>query len=177
MNLEKNNREEAKGTTTGEFRIILLLVLLLFALFAPSRLNPAALAQGDAPDEQTYRIAKQLNCPTCAGRNLADCPTETCAQWKAEIKAQLDQGKNAQEVLDYFQARFGPTVLQEPPKTGVTAPLWAVPVGAALVFLAGAIVVMTRVSRRSAPATSATSSMGNADPFIAELEREVEKIS
>jgi cytochrome c-type biogenesis protein CcmH len=84
-----------------------------------------AQAQVPAPDEPTYRIAKQLNCPTCAGRNLADCPTETCAQWKAEIKAQLDAGKSAEEVLAYFQDRFGPTVLQEPPKSGITAPLWA----------------------------------------------------
>lgn len=75
-----------------------------------------AQAQVPAPDEPTYRIAKQLNCPTCAGRNLADCPTETCAQWKAEIKAQLDAGKSAEEVLAYFQDRFGPTVLQERPR-------------------------------------------------------------
>ncbi len=132
----------------------------------------SAYAQVPAPDEPTYQIAKQLNCPTCAGRNLADCPTETCAQWKAEIKAQLDAGKSAEEVLTYFQARFGPTVLQEPPKSGVTAPLWAAPVGAAVVFLAVAGLVMWRAARRNAE-TPALAATDNSDPFIAELERQV----
>jgi cytochrome c-type biogenesis protein CcmH len=131
-----------------------------------------AYAQVPAPDEATYQIAKQLNCPTCAGRNLADCPTETCAQWKAEIKAQLDAGKSAEEVLNYFQARFGPTVLQEPPKSGVTAPLWAAPVGAAVVFLAIAGLVMWRAARRNVE-TPALAATDNSDPFIAELERQV----
>ncbi len=135
----------------------------------------SATGQVPAPDEETYRIAKQLNCPTCAGRNLADCPTETCAQWKAEIKAQLDAGKSAQEVLDYFQARFGPTVLQEPPKSGVTAPLWAAPVGAALVFLIGAGVVMWRTSRHSALAATPASPIESTDPFVAALEEEVKR--
>jgi cytochrome c-type biogenesis protein CcmH len=144
------------------------LSLFLVALLAA---HPAQ-AQPPAPDEPTYRIAKQLNCPTCAGRNLADCPTETCAQWKAEIKTQLDAGKSAEEVLAYFQARFGPTVLQEPPKSGVTAPLWAAPAGAALVFLASVGLVMWRAARRSA-ATPAPAAAEHNDPFIAELERQV----
>ncbi len=167
-----NTQSKHRDTEAQRLVIVLLCVSVSLCLFFLP-----AVAQGDAPDEQTYRIAKQLNCPTCAGRNLADCPTETCAQWKAEIKAQLDQGKNAQEVLDYFQARFGPTVLQEPPKTGVTAPLWAIPVGAALVFLAGAVFVMTRVSRRAAPAASATPATATVDPFVAEIEKEVKDIS
>lgn len=137
-------------------------------------LGRPVIAQVPAPDEETYRIAKQLNCPTCAGRNLADCPTETCAQWKAEIKAQLDTGKSAQEVLDYFQARFGPTVLQEPPKTGVTAPLWAAPVGAALMFLLAAGAAMWRAARRSASANVAAADAAE-DPFVAALEAEVRR--
>jgi len=131
-----------------------------------------AQAQLPAPDEPTYRIAKQLNCPTCAGRNLADCPTETCAQWKAEIKAQLDAGKSAEEVLIYFQDRFGPTVLQEPPKSGVTAPLWAAPVGAAVIFLAIAGLVMWRTAQRNTR-TPAPVAANHSDPFVAALEREV----
>ena len=173
MRRRKLNREEAKGTKDG--RRFLLFLFLLFAFFAPSRLVSVS-AQGDTPDDQTYHIAKKLNCPTCAGRNLADCPTDTCTQWKAEIKAQLDAGKSADEVLTYFQDRFGPTVLQEPPKTGSTAPLWAVPIGAAAVFLIGAAIVVSRVSRHR-PAVAATSSSKSADPFVVELEREVKDAS
>jgi cytochrome c-type biogenesis protein CcmH/NrfF len=159
-------------------------ILIFLSVFVSSWLITAiAFAQAPVPDDQTYRIAKQLNCPTCAGRNLADCPTDTCTQWKNEIKAQLDQGKNAEDVLAYFEARFGPTVLQEPPKDGTTAILWAAPVGAAIVFFGVVGVVMWRMSqRRSAHTVAATAAIGPntsahasaaADPFVSELEREV----
>lgn len=166
-----NQHEEAKK------RRLWIFIFLLF--FASSCLfSQAAWAQAPVPDDQTYRIAKQLNCPTCAGRNLADCPTDTCTQWKNEIKAQLDQGKNAEEVLAYFEARFGPTVLQEPPKQGATAILWAAPVGAAIVFFSLVGLVMWRMSQRR-PARAVVTATGSpsvnavADPFVSELEREV----
>ncbi|MDW8293503.1 MAG: cytochrome c-type biogenesis protein CcmH [Anaerolineae bacterium] len=129
-------------------------------------------AQGLGVDEQTYHIAKQLNCPTCAGRNLADCPTETCAQWKAEIAYQLQQGKSAEEIIAYFEQRFGTTVLQEPPKQGGTLVLWVAPLGAALVFLAAAVLAMRRATHRQAPLAAATASE---DPLVAEIEAEVQQ--
>jgi cytochrome c-type biogenesis protein CcmH/NrfF len=148
-----------------------LLALLVMALMAMP-----AFAQAPAPDDETYHIAKKLNCPTCAGRNLADCPTDTCTQWKNEIRAQLDQGKSSEEVVDYFEARFGSTVLQEPPKEGSTAILWAAPVGAAVVFFIGAIIVMMRVSKRNTPAmAAATPAPASADPFVSQLEEDVKK--
>jgi cytochrome c-type biogenesis protein CcmH len=73
-------------------------------------------------------IAEQLNCPTCTGINLADCRTQTCTQWKDQIKDLLDQGYTDQQVLDYFVEQYGTQVLQEPPKTGFTLSLWILPI-------------------------------------------------
>ena len=42
--------------------------------------------------DQVNEIAKKLNCPTCAGLNLADCNTQTCAQWRDQINDLLKQG-------------------------------------------------------------------------------------
>lgn len=160
-------KSESRGFWVG---LCVLLAMLLLAM--------PAFAQAPAPDDETYHIAKKLNCPTCAGRNLADCPTDTCTQWKNEIRAQLDQGKTSDEVLDYFEARFGSTVLQEPPKEGSTAILWAAPVGAAVVFFIGAIIVMMRVSKRNTPAmATATPAPASADPFVSQLEEDVKKAS
>lgn len=135
----------------------------------------AASVQAQTPppdtDDAVRVVAKKLNCPTCAGRNLADCPTETCLQWKAEIKAQLDQGKSTSEVLQYFENRFGTTVLQEPPKSGNTLALWAVPVGAALMLLGGGALVVRRVSRGALPA--GPPAPVSEDPYVSELERQV----
>ena len=151
-------------------------LVLLSALFALILVASLAFAQAPAPDDETYHIAKKLNCPTCAGRNLADCPTDTCAQWKAEIKAQLDQGKSSDEVLAYFENRFGPTVLQEPPKEGSTAILWAAPIGAAVVFFIAAGFVMARMSKRNVPAVATTEpAPDSTDPFVSQLEEDVKR--
>lgn len=153
-------------------------VVWMAALASLLLLAGTAFAQAPAPDDETYHIAKKLNCPTCAGRNLADCPTDTCTQWKNEIRAQLDQGKSSQEVLAYFEDRFGPTVLQEPPKEGSTAILWAAPIGAAVVFFIGAVIVMTRVSKRNTPALAVeTTVQPSTDPFVSQLEEDVKQSS
>lgn len=147
------------------------LSVLLLVVWALLGTPPSAQAQDANLDDQTYHIAKQLNCPTCAGRNLADCPTQTCAQWKAEIRSQLERGKSADEVIAFFEARFGPTVRQEPPREGATAILWAAPLGAAVVFLAIAAWVISQRTARSGSARP-PAALAN-DPYVARLEQEV----
>jgi hypothetical protein len=71
------------------------LALLLALLTAP------AFAQDPSADE-INEVAKKLSCPTCTGINVADCPTETCAQWRAKIGEMLVEGKGEQEILDYL---------------------------------------------------------------------------
>lgn len=89
------------------------------------------------PDyDRINEIAKDLNCPTCAGINLADCRTQTCAQWKDQIGDYVEAGYTNQEVLDEFVARYGEQVLQEPPKSGFTLVLWVLPF---IALIAGAV--------------------------------------
>jgi cytochrome c-type biogenesis protein CcmH/NrfF len=131
-------------------------VIFISAVVFTHLLTDVTTIQAQSPDPNTdtatYHLAKQLNCPTCAGRNLADCPTDTCTQWKSEIKSQLDAGKNSQEVLAYFQARFGETVLQEPPKRGVTLILWVLPIiGLAILSTLGVTMARRSVVVRQKP--------------------------
>jgi cytochrome c-type biogenesis protein CcmH/NrfF len=164
---------------THPIRCIAVALLTLFVvLFA---FGDMAWAQEPNPefDQNVRAVAKQMNCPTCAGRNLADCPTETCAQWKAEIKSQLDQGKNADEVLAYFQDRFGPTVLQQPPTSGSTFWLWAVSIGVALMLLGGGALAAQRHAHKpqTAYANTAAQATPDTDPFVAALEKDVKDAS
>jgi cytochrome c-type biogenesis protein CcmH len=153
-----------------QFRLIyhLAIALLVSVLIGASM----AVAQGTSPDldENVRSVAKQLNCPTCAGRNLADCPTETCLQWKTEIQTQLNSGKQPGEVITYFQDRFGSGVLQSPPKSGDTLALWLAPLGAALMLIGGGVMVVRRLSqpRRVEPAGAPEQ-----DAYTEELERQV----
>jgi cytochrome c-type biogenesis protein CcmH len=152
-------------------RFLSLIALFLFIIL--NVLASPRFAIGQAPDfdENVRKVAKQLNCPTCAGRNLADCPTETCLQWKTEIKTQLDAGKNAEQVIAYFQQRFGETVMQEPPRQGATLWLWLAPTLAALALLAGGVIAARRFSRSAV--STVESAISTNDAYAAELERQV----
>jgi cytochrome c-type biogenesis protein CcmH len=151
----------------------LLSLIALFLLIILNVLASPRFAIGQSPDfdENVRKVAKQLNCPTCAGRNLADCPTETCLQWKTEIKTQLDAGKNAEQVIAYFQQRFGETVMQEPPRQGATLWLWLAPTIAALALIAGGVIAAHRFSRRAV--STVDSAISTNDAYAAELERQV----
>jgi cytochrome c-type biogenesis protein CcmH len=128
-----------------------------------------------------YAVAKQLNCPTCEGRNLADCPTDTCTQWKQEIAAQLKAGKTNDEVLAYFKERFGDQVLQEPPKEGFTLLVWVVPIAAALALVAMAVVVTRRAARSAKPvvvgAKIVPTTAAATDDYETQLEEQVKQVS
>ena len=146
-----------------------------FALMAVVLLAGPLQAQTPQPADQMYAIAKQLNCPTCAGRNLADCPTDTCTQWKNEIVDQLKHGKTAEQIVGYFEGRFGSTVLQEPPKAGFTLFMWLIPVIALAGLALTAVTVIQRSARRTVlPATPSAGSLPmRNDPYADEIERQV----
>ena len=153
-------------------RVVLGLVMLMLAM----SFGRPAFAQTPDPSDQVQTIAKRLNCPTCAGRNLADCPTDTCMQWKQEIQTQLQQGKSAQEVIDYFQARFGPSVLQEPPKEGALLVVWVLPVIGLAALAIGATIVLRRIGKPKAATAGVEQSAPEAatdDIYAARLEEEV----
>ena len=155
------------------FASLRLCVRVLFCLIAMFIVVSPLHAQTPQPADQMYTIAKKLNCPTCAGRNLADCPTDTCTQWKNEIIDQLKQGKTAEEIVGYFEGRFGSTVLQEPPKAGFTLFMWLIPVMALIGFGVLVTLVIQRSSRT--PATPTNTAAPANDPYAAELERQVKE--
>jgi cytochrome c-type biogenesis protein CcmH len=121
----------------------LLIGLMVWAILATA----PALAQQPSTDE-INAVAKKLSCPTCTGINVADCPTETCAQWRAKIGELMAEGKSEQEILDYFAARYGDHVLQVPPKRGFFVWVWILPVIAILAGLAWLAYLMRGWARR-----------------------------
>jgi cytochrome c-type biogenesis protein CcmH len=120
--------------------------IILTAMLAAS----PVFAQQPTADE-INAVAKNLSCPTCTGINVADCPTETCAQWRAKIGELLAEGKSEQEIMDYFAARYGDHVLQVPPKRGFFVLVWALPVIALLFGLAWLAYLMRGWAMRRAP--------------------------
>lgn len=152
---------------------LFFLVLIILSIFV---LSKPTLAQ-DPDYDRINQIAKQMNCPTCVGVNLADCRTQTCEQWRGQINDLIQQGYNDQEILDYFAAQYGTQVLLEPPKEGPTLTLWIIP---AIALLAGGgwVIYTMRCWRKpvvASPDGPAVSVLAQPpDDYVKQVEKDLE---
>ena len=115
-------------------------------------------------DQEVQDVGSQLKCLVCQGESVADSPALLSQQMRAIIRQQLRSGKSEQEVIQYFQARYGDKILYAPPEQGFDLLAWLVPMA---MLLGGAILLFFVVrdwhkSSRSAP-TEDVSELANVD--------------
>ncbi len=172
--------------TTARTRRLFALALLTLALLGGAG---AALAQdGGSPpapdgvtDDEVNAIAKELYCPVCDNVPLDVCGTAACADWRAEIRTMLEQGRGEEEIRTYFVDRYGRRVLATPQARGLDLLVWVLPV----VGVAGGLAVLVVALRRMAPgalAAQAEPQVGlnydDLDPtYVARLEQEAQEFA
>lgn len=93
-------------------------------------------------DQRAYEVATQLQCPICNGESVADSPSGLASEMRGLIRQKLAQGETEQQVIQYFESRYGDTILESPPAQGFTLMIWLPPVvmlalGAYVVFVLG----------------------------------------
>ena len=79
--------------------------------------------------DQFKDIAKDLRCPTCTGISVLESDAEFSVQIKDKVIEQLRQGKSRTDVMAFFVDRYGPWILREPPREGISLMAWIVPIG------------------------------------------------
>ena len=157
----------------GGGRTAILTFMLIFA-FATAVLP--ATVRADALDDQVRAIAKQLRCPVCTGETVADSNAEVSVQMRGIIREKLQQGETPDQIKAYFVARYGESILAEPPARGFTLGVWLMPILALIVGLGIVGAVLRSWLRRgageplSAPAVAAPRAADDE-----RLERELEQ--
>ncbi len=99
-------------------------------------------AQPPTLDARVHDVASQIQCPVCNGESVADSPSALAEQMRGVIRQKLEQGESEQQVIQYFEARYGDTILESPPASGFTTLIWLPPllmllVGGYLIFAVG----------------------------------------
>ncbi|HZO28695.1 MAG TPA: cytochrome c-type biogenesis protein CcmH [Chloroflexota bacterium] len=128
----RSNSDPNYATVT--FRALLVVCLTL----SLSLVTAARVAHADPLDDETRRIAKQLQCPVCAGAAVADSPSDLAGQMRSVIRAKLESGESEEQIIAYFVERYGDSVLIEPPRRGIGLAVWLAPIG---VLIAGAVLL------------------------------------
>jgi cytochrome c-type biogenesis protein CcmH len=107
------------------------ILLAIFTIAAAFFLVYVVYAQEGGPDyptdDQVNAVAKKLYCPVCPNTPLDVCETKACQDWRAQIRDQMAQGWNEEQIIAYFVNQYGERVLGEPQRKGFTSMVWVLP--------------------------------------------------
>ncbi len=80
--------------------------LVVFALVDSSRAN----AQLPPTEAQALAVEQQLLCPICTNERLDVCSTAICQDMKRIIRERLAAGSSPDDIILFFETRYGPKV-------------------------------------------------------------------
>lgn len=134
-------------------------IIFILLSFLGGRLEAAPAAD---LEEQTRAVSAELRCVVCQNLSVADSPSEMAQQMRASVREQLQAGKSAQEVKDFFVSKYGEWVLLAPTNTGFNRLLWWLPL---TVLIIGVIVALLLARRWAAKKASRV--VPGVDPGVA----------
>ncbi|MBF8178771.1 cytochrome c-type biogenesis protein [Herminiimonas contaminans] len=103
-------------------------------------------------DAREARLAAQLRCVVCQNQTVAESNAPLAADMRTEIRKQLENGSSDQQVIDFFEQRYGSFVHYLPPFRPATWLLW----GAPFLFGLCGLFLLFRVLRRRSREPHAT---------------------
>ena len=113
------------------------------------------LTMGSADTAVRYNdLGHKMMCVCGCGQVLIECNHLGCPDSDrelAELRAALSQGKGDTEILELFQAKYGPTVLAAPMLTKFNIIAWVVPPAILLLGIAGTIALVRKWKLRTVP--------------------------
>jgi cytochrome c-type biogenesis protein CcmH len=108
----------------------------------------------EALQEKAREIYDLIMCPLCAGQTIAQSSNETSIQMRDLVLKKLRRGETKEEILQYFESRYGERILAKPNKRGFNLILWFFPFISVALAAIVIYLLIRRWSSRS-PATSA----------------------
>lgn len=123
-------------------------------------------------DQRTHDVAAQLKCPVCQNESVADSPSIISQQMRSVIRQQLQAGRSEQQVVQYFEDRYGPQIILSPPWQGFSLLIWLVPIALFLAGL-GTLFFIVRDWRQGAPMHDAALDERNENRGVSEEDAEM----
>ena len=118
---------------------------------------------GDELDRAVAEVGANIRCPKCQALSIADSGAQSAQAMREESRSLLAAGYTREQVVGYFEQRYGEFVLLEPRARGLNLIVWAAP---AAIVLAGGLLVALRLRQRR---RSADESL---DAYLRQVEQE-----
>ena len=124
--------------------------------------TPTPPARPTPTDAQALAVEQQLLCPLCVNERLDICILAICNDMKQMIRERLAAGSTPDDIILFFETRFGPKVRAELPKEGFNLVLFGW-VGGGFVLIGGlggyALYSMRRDTRRRRARAASTTAL------------------
>ena len=95
--------------------------------------------------DREMALAAQLRCVVCQNQTVAESRAPMAEDMRLEIRSQLEQGRSNDQVIAFFEQRYGAFVRYNPPWKPSTWLLWSGPFLVAL----GGLALLRRTLRRT----------------------------
>jgi cytochrome c-type biogenesis protein CcmH len=125
----------------------------------------------EALQKTAREIYDLVMCPLCAGQTIAQSNNETSSQMRDLVLKKLRQGESQEEILQYFESRYGERIMAKPNKKGFNLILWVLP----FVLVALAAISIYFLIRRWSSRVQATPSAHFDEDQLSEYKERLEQ--
>jgi cytochrome c-type biogenesis protein CcmH len=101
-------------------------------------------------ERQTHALNKAIMCPVCPGESIDQSQNPLAVSMRAIVAERLSAGQSGDQIKAYFVDKYGPSVLLEPPREGISLVAWLLPPVAVVVAIF-AVFTGLRWMRRTTP--------------------------
>ena len=150
---------------------IIIIGLALLTLLLPDLPVTAQYHNEEALQKTAREIYGLIMCPLCAGQTIAQSSNETSSQMRDLVLKKLRQGESKEEILQYFESRYGERIMAKPNKKGFNLILWVLP----FVLVALAAISIYFLIRRWSSRVKATPAAHFDDDQFSEYQERLEK--
>ncbi len=152
---------------------ITIIGLTLLALLFPDLTVAATYHNEEALQQKAREINDLIMCPLCAGQTIAQSSNETSKQMRDLVIKKLRQGESEEEILQYFESRYGERILATPNKKGFNLVLWVLPFVAVALAAIAIYFLIRRWSTRVPEAPGAHFDEAQLSEYQERLEKEL----
>ncbi len=96
-----------------------ILALILLSIGCISNVNEN--------NNRNYDLYSKVMCPVCDGQTIGESQASIANDMKNIIDSQISEGKTDEQILGYFEDRYGIEILSAPPNSGTNAIVWVSP--------------------------------------------------
>ena len=137
--------------------------------------TPEPPPKGSYSESQAQGIDRMIMCPVCPAETIDQAQVEISFQMRAVVREMLADGKERDEILDFFVERYGKDILAAPPKTGANLVAWLAPVGGFGAGLVAVFLIIRSMSRqRSALVTAQPIQDAGLIPYLQLVDRHLD---